>query len=60
MDEVGFDDYIYGSGVCMIEWADQIREILPEKTRTITIRKDLSKGTDYRDITITDGLEREE
>lgn len=51
---------IYGSGVCMIEWADQIREILPEKTRTITIRKDLSKGTDYRDITITDGLEREE
>ena len=30
MDEVGFDDYIYGSGVCMIEWADQIREILPE------------------------------
>jgi tRNA threonylcarbamoyladenosine biosynthesis protein TsaE len=60
MDEVGFDDYIYGSGVCMIEWADQIREILPEKTRTITIRKDLSKGTDYRDITITDGMEREE
>ena len=32
MEEVGFDDYIYGDGVCLIEWANRIEEILPEET----------------------------
>jgi tRNA threonylcarbamoyladenosine biosynthesis protein TsaE len=54
MDEIGFDDYIYGDGLSMIEWADRIREILPEHYRRITIEKDLEKGFDYRRITIED------
>lgn len=29
MDEIGFEEYLYGSGVCVIEWADIIRDILP-------------------------------
>ena len=52
MDEIGFDDYVYGDGMCLIEWANLIEEILPEQTRTITIEKDLEKGFDYRKITI--------
>jgi tRNA threonylcarbamoyladenosine biosynthesis protein TsaE len=54
MDEIGFDDYIYGDGLSMIEWADRIREIMPEHYRRITIEKDLEKGFDYRRITIED------
>lgn len=52
MDEVGFDDYVYGDGVTMIEWANLIQEILPEKYTQILIEKDLEKGFDYRKITI--------
>ena len=54
MEEVGFDDYVYGDGVCMTEWPERIEEILPQKTRKITITKDLAKGLDYRRITIED------
>lgn len=52
MDEVGFDDYVEGEGVCLIEWAHLIEEILPEQLITIKIEKDLEKGFDYRKITV--------
>ncbi|GFH92205.1 tRNA threonylcarbamoyladenosine biosynthesis protein TsaE [Lachnospiraceae bacterium] len=52
MDEIGYEDYFYGDGVCFIEWANLIEEILPKNCRKITISKDLSKGLDYRKITI--------
>ena len=52
MEEIGYDDYFYGGGVTMIEWANLIEEILPESYRQITIEKDLEKGFDYRIITI--------
>lgn len=54
MDEVGFEDYVMGEGVSLIEWADLIHEILPEKRTEILIEKDLEKGFDYRKITITE------
>ena len=54
MDEIGYEDYIYGQGVCLIEWSNLIEEILPEKRREITIEKDLKKGFDYRKITIAE------
>lgn len=54
MDEIGYEDYIYGQGVSLIEWSNLIEEILPEKRREITIEKDLEKGFDYRKITITE------
>lgn len=53
MDEIGFEEYTEGDGVCLIEWANLIEEILPPGTRTITIAKDLTKGLDYRKITIS-------
>ena len=52
MDEIGYEDYFYGDGLTMIEWANLIEEILPEKRKEITIEKDLEKGFDYRRITI--------
>lgn len=56
MDEIGFEEYVYGDGVCLIEWANLIKEILPDKMKVITIEKDLEHGFDYRKITITDHL----
>ena len=52
MDEIGYEDYFYGDGLTMIEWANLIEEILPERRKEITIEKDLEKGFDYRRITI--------
>ncbi len=52
MDEIGYEDYFYGQGVCLIEWANLIVEILPESYVRVTIEKDLEKGFDYRRITI--------
>lgn len=51
MDEIGYEDYFYGDGVCLVEWANLIEEIMPTHTQ-ITIEKDLEKGFDYRKITI--------
>ena len=52
MEEVGFDDYVMGEGVSLIEWADLIEEILPEKRTEIRIEKDLEQGFYYRKITV--------
>lgn len=56
MEEIGYDDYFFGQGVCMIEWANLIEELLPDRVIQVNIEKDLEKGFDYRRITIT-GLE---
>ena len=53
MEEIGYEDYFYGSGVSLIEWANLIEEILPEQYTEIKIEKDLEKGFDYRKITVT-------
>lgn len=52
MEEIGYEDYFYGDGICLIEWANLIEEILPQEYRRITIEKDLTKGYDYRKITL--------
>ena len=52
MEEIGYEDYFYGTGVCFVEWANLISDILPEDCKVITIEKDLEKGFDYRKITI--------
>ena len=52
MEEIGYDDYFFGEGVCLIEWADRIRELLPGQYTRILIEKDPAKGDDYRKITL--------
>ena len=56
MEEIGYDDYFFGEGVCLIEWAELIRELLPERVISVSIEKDLEKGFDYRLIHI-EGME---
>ena len=58
MEEIGYDDYFFGEGVCMIEWADLIRELLPDQITAVKIEKDLEKGFDYRKITL-EGLDED-
>ena len=52
MEEIGYEDFFYGEGVCLIEWSRQIEEILPEDAVRIRIEKDLNRDFDYRRITI--------
>ena len=52
MEEIGYDDYFFGEGICLIEWANLIEEILPEDIIAIKIEKNLEKGFDYRKITV--------
>ncbi|MCC8060155.1 MAG: tRNA (adenosine(37)-N6)-threonylcarbamoyltransferase complex ATPase subunit type 1 TsaE [Clostridiales bacterium] len=51
MDEIGYEDCFYGEGVCLVEWAQLVPEIMPEDAVHIRIEKDLSQGFDYRVIT---------
>lgn len=50
MDEIGYEDCFYGEGVSLIEWANLVEEILPDRYLRITIEKDLEQGFDYRRI----------
>ena len=52
MDEIGYEDYFFGNGVCLVEWANLIEELMPAHTIKIKIEKDLEKGFDYRRITV--------
>jgi tRNA threonylcarbamoyladenosine biosynthesis protein TsaE len=60
MYEIGYEDYFYGQGVCLIEWSNLIEELLPIDRKVITIEKDLEKGFDYRKITIEEDIILEE
>ena len=60
MEEIGYDDYFFGQGICLIEWAELIEEIQPEKRIEVTIEKDLEKGFEYRKITIEERGEKTE
>lgn len=53
MDDLGYEDYFYGEGVCLVEWGNLIEELLPDNTIYVTIEKDLEKGFDYRKITVS-------
>lgn len=52
MEEIGYEEYFYGEGVCLIEWAKLIDEILPKVRISISIKKNLTKGYDYREVEI--------
>lgn len=54
MYEIGYEDYFFGEGVCLIEWSTLIEELIPEEATKVIIEKDLSKGLEYRKITVED------
>ena len=55
MYEIGYEEYFYGEGVCLIEWAELIEDILPDNIIRVKIDKSLDNGTDYRKVTIENG-----
>ena len=57
MDEIGYEDYFYGEGVCLVEWAELVQEVLPENRIRICITKAPDRGFDYRRIVISEGRE---
>lgn len=52
MDEIGYEDYFFGQGVCLVEWSCQIEELIPENAVKIELEKDLTRGFDFRTITV--------
>ena len=52
MYDIGYEDYFYSDGVCLVEWASLILELIPDYAIKVSIEKDISKGYDYRKITI--------
>ena len=52
MDEIGYEDYLFGEGVCLIEWASRIEELIPESAIHVIIEKDFSKGFEYRRVVV--------
>lgn len=55
MFDIGLDDYLFGDGVCIIEWAERIKELLPDNVINVNIEKDISQGEDFRRIFIKVG-----
>ena len=51
--DIGYEDYFFGQGVCLVEWSSLIRELIPEGAVQILLEKDPEKGFDYRRITVT-------
>lgn len=58
MDDTGYEEYFFGKGVCLIEWAEQAKALIPDSAVWITLEKDYTKSDDYRKITITKGGEQ--
>lgn len=52
LELIGYEDYFFGNGVCLVEWANNVPEAIPDEAKWIYIEKDLEKGFDYRKITI--------
>ena len=59
MDDLGYEEYFFGNGVCLVEWGCLIQELFTKDTIYVTIEKDLEKGFDYRKITVSKDLNSE-
>mgnify|MGYP001082578778 CR=1 FL=1 len=46
-EALGLCDYFYGNGVCLVEWAENIADVLPENCKRVTINK---REGDVREI----------
>ena len=52
MEAIGYEEYFFGDGVCLVEWSELISELIPDDAIRVIIRKDLTKGLDFREIEI--------
>ena len=58
MEEIGYEEYFFGNGVTVVEWADMINELIPKDAVRVRLKKDASKGFDYRSILVENCAER--
>ncbi|NLS44580.1 MAG: tRNA (adenosine(37)-N6)-threonylcarbamoyltransferase complex ATPase subunit type 1 TsaE [Firmicutes bacterium] len=52
IETIGIEDYLYGDGVVVLEWADQVLSILPDERLDITIRHPDGEDDNVREIII--------
>ncbi|NLK36527.1 MAG: tRNA (adenosine(37)-N6)-threonylcarbamoyltransferase complex ATPase subunit type 1 TsaE [Epulopiscium sp.] len=59
MEDTGYEEYFFGKGVSLVEWAELIKELMPQEALWIQIERDFSQGDDYRRITVSSDKEGE-
>lgn len=52
MDDIGYEEYFFGEGVCLVEWAELFPNLIPKDACWLTLEKDYTKGDDYRRVTL--------
>ena len=52
LEEIGYEEYFYGDGVCLVEWAGIVEDIMPEDSVWVTIEKNPDRGFDYRRLVV--------
>lgn len=52
MDDTGYEEYFFGDGVCLIEWAENVTSIIPSDAVWIRIERDMKKGENYRRLSV--------
>lgn len=52
MYDIGYEEYFFGDGICLIEWADIIKEIIPNNAIWVYIKKNNNKNENFRSIEV--------
>ncbi len=52
LEEIGYRDYFFGTGVTVVEWADKIKELVPDECLWIRLVRPPGGEVDHREITI--------
>lgn len=53
MEDTGYEEYFYGNGICLVEWAELVQGLMPQDAIWITIEKDYTQeNDDFRRIII--------
>ncbi len=56
LEMIGYEDYFFGQGICLVEWANNVEEAIPHEAKWVFIEKDLTQGFDYRKITVKEAF----
>lgn len=49
---IGYEEYFFSDAICIIEWANIIKQLIPKDAIWINITKDINKGENYRNIEV--------
>ena len=56
LEGIGYEDYFYAGGVCLVEWPEKARDAMPKGARWVEIQVDFSRGAKYREIIINHSM----